>query len=172
MGRDLPEHPAPQACPVGGERPLTPGEITLARSMFGDAIDYAPVRIRRRKFFPFHPRGVTMAPKGHLHFHPDANHYCDDFAAAELHHQAHFIHEMTHVWQAQRLGEWYLVLRRHPWCRYDYALKPGWTLEQYGIEQQAEIVKHAFLLRQGASVRGVADKAAYHGLVAFPGATA
>ena len=162
---------APFACPVGGERPLTAGEVALARSMFGDAINYARVRIRRRKFFPFHPRKVTMAPRGHLHFHPGAHHYCDDFAAAPLHHQAHFIHEMVHVWQAQTHGEWYLVINRHPWCRYDYALKPGWSLAQYGIEQQAEIVRHAFMLRQGASVAGVADVAAYKGLVAFKGTT-
>lgn len=149
---------------------LTPGEIALARSIFGLAIDYTAVRIRRRKFMPFHPRGVTMAPMGHLHFHPDAAHYCDDFSAASLSRQAHFIHEMVHVWQAQSLGRWYLVLRRHPWCRYDYAIKPGWKLEQYGIEQQAEIVRHAFLLRQGAPVAGVADPAAYDDLVVFSGA--
>jgi hypothetical protein len=74
------------------------------------------------------------------------------------------------VWQAQQLGDWYLILRRHPWCRYDYAIKPGWRLEQYGIEQQAEIVRHAFLLRHGAEVPGVSDKAVYDGLVAFLGA--
>ena len=157
------------ACPVGGERPLSPGEIALARSMFGDAIDYGAVRIRRRKFFPFHPRGVTMAPMGHLHFHPQAAHYCEDFAAAPLHHQAHFIHEMVHVWQAQTLGRWYLVLRRHPLCRYDYAIKPGWMLAQYGIEQQAEIVRHAFLLRQGASVPGAPPLATYAAILPFEG---
>ncbi len=126
----------------------------------------------RRKFFPFQPRGVTMAPMGHLHFHPRAPHYRDDFAAASLPKQAHFIHEMTHVWQAQSLGRWHLVLRRHPWCRYDYALKPGWRLPRYGLEQQAEIVRHAFLLRSGATIPGVADKAAYDDLVAFPGVAA
>ena len=135
--------------------------------MFGDAIDYARVTIRRRRFFPLHPRRVTMAPMGHLHFHPQAPHYCDDFAAAPLHHQAHFIHEMTHVWQTQTYGRWYLLIRRHPWCRYDYALKPGWGLERYGIEQQAEIVRHAFLLRRGAWVAGVADAAVYDRLVDF-----
>lgn len=151
---------------------MTAGEITLARSMFGDAIDYARVLVKRRKFFAFQPRMVTMAPMGHLHFHPDAPHYCDDFAVASLSKQAHFIHEMVHVWQAQTLGRWYLVLRRHPWCRYDYALKPGWPLKRYGIEQQAEIVSHAFLLRRGAQVPGVADAAAYKALVAFRGAEA
>lgn len=135
--------------------------------MFGDAIDYAEVRIRRRKFFPLHPRRVTMAPRGHLHFHPDASHYCDDFAAAALHHQAHFIHEMVHVWQTQTRGDWYLILNRHPWCRYDYAIRPGWKLEQYGIEQQAEIVRHAFLLREGVAVAGAPDPATYTAIMPF-----
>lgn len=151
----------PARCPVGGERALTPGEIALARSVFGEAIDYTPVRIRRRKFFPLHPRKVTMAPRGHLHFHPEASHYCDDFAGAPLVHQAHFIHEMTHVWQTQTRGEWYLITRRHPWCRYDYAIKPGWHLAQYGIEQQAEIVRHAFLLRRRVAVAGAPSTRTY-----------
>jgi hypothetical protein len=158
---------SPAPCPVGGERALTKGEIALARSVFGDAIDYTPVRIRRRKFFPFHPRKVTMAPRGHLYFHPAASHYCDDFAKAALAHQAHFIHEMTHVWQTQTLGEWYLITRRHPWCRYDYAIKPGWHLAQYGIEQQAEIVRHAFMLRRGADVTGAPPLAVYETILPF-----
>lgn len=162
--------PAALACPAGGARALTPGEIALARSIFGDAIDYAQVTVKRRKFLPFQPRVVTMAPMGHLHFHPDAPHYCDDFAAGDIDSQAHFIHEMTHVWQAQTRGRWYLVLHRHPWCRYDYALKPGWPLERYGIEQQAEIVRHAFMLRRGGKLAGVSDAAAFDPLVAFPGA--
>ena len=69
-----------------------------------------------------------MAPRGHMHFHPMGQSYCDDFAAASLGLQAHFIHEMTHVWQTQTRGEWYLVLNRMPWSRYDYSLKPGWRL--------------------------------------------
>lgn len=157
-------------CPVGGERPLTPGEVDLARSVFGTAVDYAKVRIRRRKWFPLHPRRVTMAPRGHIYFHPLGRSYCDDFATAALNLKAHFIHEMTHVWQVQTRGDWYLVLNRMPWARYDYSIKPGWRLTQYGIEQQAEIVKHAFLLRSGASVAGISDRRVYDGLVAFPGA--
>ena len=68
-------------------------------------------------------------------------------------------------------GEWYLVFHRHPWCRYDYSLKPGWNLEKYGIEQQAEIVKHAFWLRNGFRMAGAVDPAAYDLLVKFGGAT-
>lgn len=138
--------------------------------MFGEAIDYTVVRIKRRKFFLLQPRGVTMAPMGHLHFHPKAQHYCDDFAAASRDQQGHFIHEMVHVWQAQQRGRWHLVLRRHPFCRYDYALKPGWPLARYGIEQQAEIVRHAFLLREGAPVPGGPTLEAYQAILPFTAA--
>ena len=110
-----------------------------------------------------------MAPCGHIHFHPGAKTYCDDFATATLSRQGLFIHELTHVWQTQRRGRLYLPVHRHPFCRYDYSLKPGWTLQRYGIEQQAEIVRHAFLLRQGATLPGVGDARAYEALVRFPG---
>ena len=138
--------------------------------MFGNALDYAKVTIRRRKFFPLQPRQTTMAPRGHLYFHPLGDAYCDDFSAVPMLRAGLFVHEMTHVWQTQRRGEWYLLLHRHPLCRYDYSLKPGWKLERYGIEQQAEIVRHAFLLRNGVRLAGVADPSAYDLLVNFPGA--
>ena len=77
---------------------------------------------------------------------------------------------MTHVWQAQTRGRWYLVLHRPFSRRYDYALKPGWRLNQYGIEQQAEIVRHAFLARRGRRLAGIGDPRAYDLIVDFPGA--
>ena len=157
-------------CPAGGERALTPGEVALARSVFGDAIDYEKVTIRRRKWFPLQPRKITMAPRGHLHFHPDGDAYCDDFSKENILRQGLLIHELVHVWQVQAKGEWYLVTHRMPWSRYDYSLKPGWPLDRYGIEQQAEIVKHAFWLRNGVKVAGAPDAAAYDLLVRFPGA--
>ena len=81
--------------------------------------------------------------------------------------QALFLHEMTHVWQAQTRGRLWLVLMRHPFCRYDYSLKPGWPLARYGIEQQAEIVRHAFLLRRGAVVRGAPHVGVYEAILPF-----
>ncbi len=133
--------------------------------MFGSAIDYAKVRIRRRKWFSFQPRKIVMAPCGHLHFHPESPDYRDDFAAAPLSSQSLFIHEMTHVWQHQR--GLFLPLRRFLWSPYSYQLKPGKPLESYGIEQQAEIIRHAFLLGNGVKIAG-ADKSAYKALVNFP----
>ena len=148
-------------------RPLTSAERALARGVFGDAIDYDAVEIRNRKWAFFQPKGVVMAPMGHMHFHPRGDIYCDDFCETPLERQGLFIHEMVHVWQAQTLGRWYLVFRRHPLCRYSYTLKPGWPLERYGIEQQAEIVRHYFLLSKGQVVAGAPSVEAYRAILPF-----
>jgi hypothetical protein len=135
--------------------------------VFGAAIDTAKVRLRRRRWFPFQPARVLMAPMGHLHFHPRSESYCDDFALAPLDRQGLFIHEMLHVWQSQTRGRWYLPLFRHSFCRYSYALKPGWPLKRYGIEQQAEIVRHAFLMMHGRAVAGAPGLSAYQQILPF-----
>ncbi len=148
------------------DRPLTPGEIDLARSVYGEAIDYAPVRIAARKWAFFQPRDTVMAPSGTIHFHPKGQLWREDFAAAPLDLQGLFVHEMCHVWQHQQ--GIYLPLARHPFCRYSYALKPGWPLKRYGIEQQAEIVRHAFVLRAGGRVAGAPGLEQYDTLLPFP----
>jgi hypothetical protein len=133
-------------------RSLTPGEIKLARSIFGVAIDYSRVRLVRGKWWPFHPRNAAMAPMGDIWFHPEGGGWSDDFSKEPLQRQAFFIHEMTHVWQTQKGGRFYLPLMRHPFCRYRYCLKEGKPFRHYGLEQQAEIVRHRFLADHGASV--------------------
>ena len=135
-------------------RHLTAGEIALARSIFGNAIVYARVRLIEGKWWPFHPRRAAMAPMGNIYFHPDGGGWSDDFAAEPLGRQAFFIHEMVHVWQAQTKGRFYLLLMRHPFCRYDYNLIPGKPFERYGLEQQAEIVTRRFLADRGAQAKG------------------
>ena len=135
-----------------GARPLTTGEITLGRSVFGDAIDYSKVFLVKRKWWPFQPRRVAMAPTGNIHFHPHGDLWSEDFSAEPLHRQGLFIHELTHVWQTQTRGRYYLPLMRHPFCRYAFALKEGWPFTRYGLEQQAEIVRHSFLARNGYSL--------------------
>lgn len=146
-------------------RALTPGEIALARSVFGDAIDYEAAAVARRKWAFFQPRDRAMAPSGCIHFHPADPCYHADFDAARLTDQGVFIHEMTHVWQYQQ--GIYLILARAPWARYDYAFKPGQPFRRYGLEQQAEIVRHAFLLRKGAQVAGAPALAQYDTLLPF-----
>jgi hypothetical protein len=130
-------------------RPLTIGERKIVASVFGAAIDPAPVRIHRRKWWPFQPRNTLMAPCGHLHVPARSDLWSDDYAAEDIKLQGLFVHEMTHIWQAQAKGRFYLPLMRHPFCRYAYRLKPGRAFGKYGIEQQAEIVRHAFIQRMG-----------------------
>jgi hypothetical protein len=132
-----------------GSRPLTPGEIALAQSIFGEAIDYSKVKLVKRKWWWFQPRNTAMAPTGNIHFHPHGGLWSEDFGAEPLHRQGLFIHEMTHVWQSQLRGRFYLPLMRHPFCRYSYALEDGRPFERYGLEQQAEIVRHVFLAQRG-----------------------
>lgn len=133
------------------KRCLTPDEIALARSVFGDAIDYPRVRLIEGKWWPFQPRRSAMAPTGNIYFHPDGGGYSDDFAAEALHRQGFFLHELTHVWQAQAKGQFYLPLMRHPFCHYRYKLVPGRRFDRYGLEQQAEIVRHIFLAQRGVA---------------------
>lgn len=108
-----------------------------------------------------------MAPLGHIHFHPDSPFYCEDFGKVEPKRQGLFVHEMTHVWQTQTKGRWYLPLHRPFSRRYAYSIVPGWKLADYGIEQQAEIVKHAFLLACGESVPGAPPLATYRAILPF-----
>jgi hypothetical protein len=136
---------------VKASRALTTGEIALARSMFGDAIDYSRVRMVRGKWWPFQPKGIVMAPTGNIHFHPDSPLWSEDFSTERLSLQGLFIHEMTHVWQAQTRGRLYLPLMRHPFCRYTYRFIEGRPFERYGLEQQAEMVRHRFMASQGVA---------------------
>lgn len=148
-------------------RTLTQAERRLTESVFGEAIDLDRVAIHRARWWRFQPRQAIMAPDGDLWCHPRGDLYRACYASGSLTMQALFVHEMTHVWQAQRGGRWYLPLMRHPFCRYAYALKPGKPFGRYGIEQQAEIVADAFLLRQGVARPGKPGVDIYEALLPF-----
>jgi hypothetical protein len=132
-------------------RHLTSGEIALLRSVFKDAIDYPKVWLVKGKWWPFHPRGAAMAPMGNIYFHPEGGGWSEDFSKEPLSRQGFFVHEMTHVWQTQTKGRLYLPLMRHPFCGYSYVIEPGRPFAHYGLEQQAEIVRHAFLAKHGGN---------------------
>jgi hypothetical protein len=135
-------------------RPLTEGERNLAASIYGAAIDLGRVTMIHRKWFPFQPRNTLMAPCGHVHVHPRSDHWSEDYSKERIGLQALLVHELCHVWQAQQRGRFYLPLMRHPFCRYAYAVTLGRRFDLYGLEQQAEIVRHVFLLRNGQSFPG------------------
>ncbi|USI73224.1 vgr related protein [Sphingomonas morindae] len=149
-------------------RPLSAAEVALCRPLFGDAIAYDAVRVHRRRWWRFQPRDVVMAPDGHLWCHPEGSTWRPDYAAASRAMQGLFVHEMTHVWQAQRGGRWFLPLARHPFCRYAWRYVPGRPFGRYGLEQQAEIVRHVFLLLRGAAPPpGLPDLATSRALLPF-----
>ena len=136
------------------KRPLTDGEIKLARSVFGDAIDYAAVTISDGKYMPFQPKGTAMAPNGHLYMYGC---YSPDYSAEKSLSRSHFIHEMTHVWQYQikilnPIVEAAALSLKHKFnyftAAYAYHLDENMDLMDYGMEQQASIVQEYFMTRR------------------------
>ena len=91
---------------MGKQRKLTSGEIALARTAFGDKIDYAGVRLSD---------GPGNSPFAHMAFAKGnpaitigstvylKTDYCPDFSAPGENGRT-FMHEMTHVWQYRALG--------------------------------------------------------------------
>lgn len=147
-------------------RPLTAGERAMARHAFGGAIELDTVTLRREKWWWLQPVWVVMAPDGHIWFHPNNLSWRDDFSVASVFLQGLVIHELTHVWQHQQGIN--LVLRRGPLARYDYLpLRPGRRFADYGLEQQAEIVRDAYVKRRGHSVQGTPPLAVYDALLPF-----
>jgi len=127
-------------------RPLTSGEIALARLVFGGAIDYQRVRIHNTRFIPFLQRkDVCITPNGELYFH--ISRYRPDFSLATAPEQHWFMHEMAHVWQYQ-LG--YPVMWRGAvrlGLSYDYELSPELCLCDFNMEAQAEVLADYFALK-------------------------
>lgn len=129
-------------------RPLSAGEIALARSVFGDAIDYQRVRIA---ISPTRRAALTLGSR--IFFPKTAP--CD-FADASLNARAWFIHEMTHVLQfqdgrARTLWNWLKTAAGGGYVGqrgYRYRLPLG-DWRAYNLEQQATMVEHAYVLREG-----------------------
>lgn len=127
------------------KRPLTPGEMALGRSVFGEEIKWATIRVMqapRLGFGAMVPLGRTIV----FSKWPAAR----DFASAAPDEQGWFVHELMHVWQAHNgvvlaaakigaLGE----------KAYSYTPRPKTKLKAYNIERQAEIARHLFLERAG-----------------------
>lgn len=134
-------------------RALSEGEIELGGSVFGAEIPWLQVRLwqaPRLNFAAMVPLGRAIvfsrwrAPK--------------DFAGAPLGEQGWFIHELTHVWQAERGIVLALAkLGALGAAAYVYAQKADARLDAYNIEQQAEIARHLFLARAGAPAKGAPE---------------
>ncbi|MFN3521434.1 MAG: hypothetical protein ACK4YQ_04245 [Phenylobacterium sp.] len=152
----------PWLTPRGRRRPLTAGEAALCAEVFGEGLD--PVRVRLwaqplnwpTRAFVAGPRLVVWPWRAAL----------ADFTApgVRLGAQAMFVHEMTHVWQAQNGVNLLLAkLRAGDGPRaYAYDLGSGREFADLNIEQQAMVVEHAFVASRGGTTPH--DAAAYAAL--------
>ena len=129
-------------------RALTPAERSLARSVFGEAIDLDPVRLApsplKRAFVAgrWFGRDWIAWPKAGL---------ADDFGDGRLSDRATLIHELVHVWQAQS-GVNLLTAKLRAGdsaAAYAYALDDTCVWGGLNIEQQASLVEHAYRAREG-----------------------
>ena len=134
----------------GSVRPLTQGERALAREMFGDALDLAPVRILAC------PPGWNRTFVAGRWFRRDwivypAKDALTDYADAPLSNQATLIHELTHVHQAQTGANLLFAKLKAGDSRaaYAYHLSGERPWAALNIEQQATLVEHLFLARRG-----------------------
>jgi len=147
---------APDAAPpredaVCGKNPLcrklTDNEITLAKTVFGDSIDYQRVRFIHKPYSLLRLFTDAMAPDGHVHIYaPSA--WADDYTKLSRRHVRGYMHEMTHVWQSQRgmnltsLGISSIASNLFNFSAvYNYVLQGDKPFEKYDFEQQAQIVQ-------------------------------
>lgn len=135
---------------TGVGRRLTAGETALAAAVFGPAVRFDAVRLQEGGW------GRWAVTVGSRVFLPPGL-VRSDFAGAGVEAQALLIHELVHVWQFQTrplrtLASWAGAVATGgygpglPAYRYRLPLAPFGTL---GLERQASVVEHLFLLRRG-----------------------
>ena len=140
-------------CRPGG-RPLRSDEIALARSVFGNSLDYSRIR-----FIPSEGRGLDWRTVGNTIREPEGFTIEDEYMAHT------FIHELTHVWQYQHFGSSYIsrslfanlggiIAHGSRGAAYSYRIVPGKSFFEYTVEQQASIVQDYYI-----ALRTIADSA-------------
>lgn len=132
-------------------RGLTDGEIALAREAFGDRLAYSEIRfIDGAAGNPiakaaFRNGNTAITLRRTIHFSPER--FLPDFSAGKAAAKGLFIHELTHVWQYDRLGTAYFLIKygiQFARCGFNapkmYDYEQGVTTFKTGLlEQQAEM---------------------------------
>ncbi|MDD2944190.1 MAG: hypothetical protein PHC51_14660 [bacterium] len=139
-------------------RPLTAGEIAMAKLVFKDSINYSTVKIHNEEYLPFNFQDddTAMTPNGGMYFNP--NRFVQDFSIEDKYSKIWFMHEMTHIWQYQ-LG--YSVTWHGFWITISggyvggraYRIDPSEskdspdinkTFPDFNMEQQGRIIEEYF----------------------------
>ena len=123
----------------------------MARSLFGDAIDYGRVKVHKEEYLPFglQPDDTAMTPNGEMYFNPKR--FVEDFSVSSFLDSLWFMHEMVHVWQYQ-LG--YPVALRGAiriGLGYGYTLSADKNLSNYNMEAQGNLLSDYWALSQFAN---------------------
>lgn len=140
-------------------RKLTEFELAEARKVFGDTLNYSMIRIRENSAMA--RRGAQYAKKNQLgfvlfrtvNFSRKLDH---DRNSSDM---PWLIHELTHVLQFRYIGTQYILeaLRAQRNAGYNYqgvkGLQRAGSLEEFNLEQQADIIKHYYqAINQGGDV--------------------
>ncbi|WP_082113895.1 PAAR domain-containing protein [Chromobacterium vaccinii] len=162
-----------ETLPPPDVRPMTAGEIAMAKTVFKDSLDYGKVKIHNGGLMGQPNRSNNaMTPKGEIHF-PTSD-YLPDYSTVSDTIKIWFIHEMGHVWQYQ-MG--YSVVwagiklgakggysddgvKGAPAPAYRYNLEgadKGKTLPDFNMEQQADLIAHYYAATQLGMPRYIAD---------------
>ena len=126
------------------DSPLTPEEISMAQTIYGNTIDYSKVRIVTDKPSAFLPWGsmtignTIYCPRGRGGLKPE------------------FIHEMMHIWQNQKDGGLWSAVKLFLESPQGYISKEVYKyeadstkkMEDYNIEQQGNMARDLFLLKE------------------------
>ena len=129
-------------------RGLTGGEKTLAKSVFGDQIDYDRVRLSRM-FFVSRTDGLTCNERIYL----PQNFFGADLSTQSLEKQRLLIHELTHIWQKQQRKTSFFsgqidFFRALVTDIYKYDTASAKPFKHLGAEQQASLVEDYFFHRE------------------------
>jgi len=163
-------------------RRLTPTEQTEAQIVFADGLEYARVRVaenagwtnalpRLRGWFSGHalPAADNAITLGYTAYFPRRLQTTPELlTAGRFGDFAWLIHELTHAWQAERIGARYLaqalgIQLRGKGNVYDYGGEPAVfaaidsaaRLQAFNVEQQAEIARDYYFRRKhGLEVSG------------------
>lgn len=148
-------------------RSLTDGERRLARSVFGEAIDLASVRLFGAPW-PFDRAFVPGVVGRRCWIVWPGRALPGDIAQAPVSAQATLIHELVHVWQAQNGINliWAKLKAGDRAASYVYSLDADCGWDRLNIEQQASAVEHWFRLRRGQRMPAGSDF--YDRLCPFP----
>lgn len=146
-------------------RDLTAGEIAMLESVFAKTITYSKVKVHNYKAYFFQPDDTAMTPDGEIYFPPA--HYLADFSTASLSDRAWFVHEGAHLYQYYSL-KWNIKVRGIVDRDYDYTLDPAKKFQDYGLEQQGDIARDYYKLKNGATIAKPYKLSDYATILPFP----